>query len=175
MGLMVKKVQNRFKVVQNEDKMIVKEKTKNVINELKRMRLEKGFTYQDIAEKTEANGEAVSLSSIKLVFSDNDKHNHDYNKIIKPIANVLLDAKEDDSDLKSMRAILEYKNELINQLQERLASKDRKHKEREQFLMEQFDFYKEQIAFKDSQIKRLNEAIDRKDAFIKKQLSKEEK
>ena len=39
--------------------------------------------------------------------------------------------------------------------------------------MEQLNFYKEQIQFKDSQIKRLNEAIDRKDAMIRQKLIEE--
>lgn len=38
------------------------------IDELKELRKEKGISYQQIADETEANGEAVSLSTIKHVF-----------------------------------------------------------------------------------------------------------
>lgn len=47
------------------------------IEELKALRKEKGITYQQIADETEVNGEAVSLSTIKHVFSDKYSHDHD--------------------------------------------------------------------------------------------------
>lgn len=153
---------------------MVNAKKKEIIEELKSLRKEKDITFQEIARRTEENGEAVSLSTIKLVFSDKDKHNHDYNKIIKPIANVLLPLKEDNLEAQTVTSMLEYKNEIIRQLQNRIETKDSKHKDREEFLMDQLAFCKEQIKFKDSQIKRLNEAIDRKDAMIRKYLLNEE-
>lgn len=141
---------------------MLKIKKKELISDLKRLRIEKGLTYQDIADKTEENGESVSLSTIKLVFSDKDTHDHDYKKVLKPIANVLLPLNADNTESQAVHAILEYKNEIIRQLQER-----------SDFLTEQLVFQKDQIKFKDSQIKRLNEAIDRKDAMIRKYLIKD--
>ena len=149
---------------------MLKVKKKELIEDFKRLRIEKGYTYQDISDKTYENGEGVSLSTIKLIFSDRDPHDHDYNKILKPIANVLLPFNEDDLEAQTVQTMLDYKNEIIRQLQERIERKELKYKEREQFLMEQLSFYKEQIKFKDSQIKRLNESIDRKDAMIRKHL-----
>lgn len=149
---------------------MLQHKKRELIEELKRLRIEKDYTYQYIADKTEENGEGVSLSTIKLIFSDRDSHDHDYNKILKPIANVLLPFNEDDLEAQTVQTMLDYKNEIIRQLQERIERKELKYKEREQFLMEQLSFYKEQIKFKDSQIKRLNESIDRKDAMIRKYL-----
>ena len=73
---------------------MLKTKEKELIEELKRLRLERGFTYQEIADKTEENDEPVSLSTIKLVFSDRDTHQHDYKRVLKPIANVLLPFEE---------------------------------------------------------------------------------
>lgn len=49
---------------------MVNAKKLELINELKALRLEKNITYQEIADCTEANGEAVSLSTIKMVFSE---------------------------------------------------------------------------------------------------------
>lgn len=60
-----------------------------LINELKALREEKGMSYQQIADKTVENNEPVSLSTIKLVFSKNNKHDHDYLNVLKPIADVL--------------------------------------------------------------------------------------
>ena len=153
---------------------MLQHKKRELIEELKRLRIEKDYTYQYIADQTELNGEGVSLSTIKLIFSDRDTHDHDYNKILKPIANVLLPFNEDDLEAQTVQTMLDYKNEIIRQLQERIERKELKYKEREQFLMEQLSFYKEQIKFKDSQIKRLNEAIDRKDATIRKYMLNEE-
>lgn len=151
---------------------MVNAKKLELINELKALRLEKGITYQDIADRTEANGEAVSLSTIKMVFSDRFQHDHDYNKVLRPIANVLSPPEDTLSD-KILQTRLDLKDEIIGQLQTRLDRKERVSKEREEFLKEQLQFYRDQIQFKDSQIKRLNEAIDRKDAMIRKYLINE--
>lgn len=150
---------------------MVNAKKLELIEELKALRKEKGITYQQIADETEALGTRVSLSTIKLVFSNKFSHDHDYNNVLKPIADVLSPPASDDQlELKILQTRLELKDEIISQLQTRLHNKDKKHKDREDFLMEQLDFYKGQIQFKDSQIKRLNEAIDRKDKMIREKL-----
>ena len=147
---------------------MLKIKKQELISELKALRIEKGYTYQEIADKTEENGEAVSLSTIKLVFSDKYNHDHDYNKVLKPIANVLMPPSEDDTlELKTLQTRLELKDEIINQLQTRIDTKEQKHKDREQFYMNQIEFLQAQISFKDEQIKHHNEAMDRKDKTLK--------
>lgn len=163
--------------------MKVKEKSKNIIEQLKKVRVEKGITYQQIADETEKNNESVSLSTIKLVFSDKDTHTHDYEKIIKPIARVVLGVnKEHGTEVDSYLAISEYKDVIIEKLEEQIKkllqqkeSSSRKHKEREEMLLQQIDFYKEQIHIKDNQIKRYEENIDRKDAMIRKIILEKER
>jgi hypothetical protein len=147
---------------------MLKTKEKELIEELKRLRIERGFTYQEIADKTEENDEPVSLSTIKLVFSDRDTHQHDYKRMLKPIANVLLPFEDDKTESQIVQTILDYKNEIIRQLQERIDKKESRYRLQIQSLEEDNKFLKDQIRFKDSQIKRLNEAIDRKDAIIRK-------
>lgn len=150
---------------------MVHAKKTELINELKALRLEKGITFQEIADKTEVNGEPVSLSTIKKVFSDRYNHDHDYNHVLKPIANVLSPASEDDSlEVRTLQTRLELKEEIINQYQKRLDSKDKKYKDRELFYMKQIDFLQNQIAFKDEQIKHHYETIDRKDNLIRELL-----
>ena len=150
---------------------MVHAKKTELINELKALRLEKGITFQEIADKTEVNGEPVSLSTIKKVFSDRYNHDHDYNHVLKPIANVLSPASENDSlEVRTLQTRLELKEEIINQYQERLDSKDKKYKDRELFYMKQIDFLQNQIAFKDEQIKHHYETIDRKDNLIRELL-----
>lgn len=146
------------------------------IEELKELRKEKGITYQQIADETEKNEEAVSLSTIKHVFSDKYNHDHDWKTILRPIANVLMPPSEDDDlETRALQTRLELNKEIIKQLQERLDKKEQKHKDRESFLMEQISFYKDQIRFKDEEIKRFQDNIDRKDAMLRRYLAEEEK
>lgn len=151
------------------------------IDELKELRKEKGITYQQIADETEKNGEAVSLSTIKHVFSDKYNHDHDWKSVLRPIANVLMPPSEDDDlETRALQTRLELNKEIIKQLQDRLETKEQKHKDREAFLLEQISFYKDQIVFyqdqmkvKDAEIKRFQENIDRKDSMLRKFLSEE--
>lgn len=159
--------------------MEVKEKSQNIIEHLKRVKSEKKLTFQEISDMTAENHEYVSVSTIKNVFSDNNKHTPDYNKTIKPIARVLIGNIDDNQYpiASSYAAISEYKDLIIEKLNEQIAtliaqkeSSSKKHKEHEELLVEQLDFYKEQIKFKDSEIKRLSQNIDRKDAMIRKMI-----
>lgn len=163
--------------------MKAKEKSKIIIEKLKKVKEEKGITYQEISDMTAENNEYVSVSTIKNIFSEKDKHDHDYAKTIMPVARALIGNLENENNIEaeSYAAINDYKNVVIEKLEQRIIelkaqkeSSSKKHKDRELFLMEQLDFYKEQIQFKDSQIKRLTANIDRKDAMIKKLLIKEE-
>lgn len=155
-----------------------------IIEHLRIVKDEKHLTFREIHEMTVANGEAVSESNIKKVFSPTEFHVHDYNKTIKPIARVIIGNIEDGHYpiAGSYAAINEYKDMVIDQLKEQCEtlaqqkeSASRKHREREIMLLEQIDFYKQQIRFKDEQIKRYEENIDRKDKYIKENiLGKEE-
>lgn len=148
-----------------------------LINELKLLRKQKNITYQEIVDKTEENGETVSLSTVKKVFSDKYEHDHDYNNVLLPIMNVLAPLEEDDLESHILRTRLELKNEMIRQLKAELEKQRVNFDNREVFMLEQLrdlkeqiEFDKEQIQFKDSQIRRLNEAIDRKDKMIRERL-----
>ena len=152
---------------------MVNAKKTELIKELKELRKEKGITYQEIADKTMENGEPVSLSTIKLVFSDTRSHDHDYKNVLKPISDVLTPPSDDDTlELKVLQTRLELKEEMLNQFQDRLTVKEKKHKDRETFYMQQIEFLQQQISFKDEQIKHHNEAMDRKDATLKELYTK---
>ena len=138
------------------------------------------MTLQQIADQTRENGEEVSLSTIKLVFSDEVKHNHDYTNTLVPIFNALCPVSEnDDIVVKTLRTKLEIKLEIIDQLkgnikqlEERLEIKDAKYKDREQFFIDMIDDLRKEIAFKNEQIRHHNNAMDRKDATIKELYNK---
>lgn len=153
---------------------MVDKKIHKIIQELKIAREQKNISYQEIANRTEANGEAVSLSTIKLVFSEKTKHNHSYEHIILPIIHALTPENSDDIDIKLLQTRLDLKDELIGQkdkeieeLKQRLENKDQRYKEREGFYKDLIKSNKEEIQFKNDQIKRFEENIDRKDAFIR--------
>lgn len=153
---------------------MVDKKILKVIEDLKVAREKKGISYQEIANRTEANGEPVSLSTIKLVFSEKTKHNHNYENVILPIANALAPDDNDDIDIKLFQARLDLKdamlkeqNRTIEDLKERLSNKDQRYKEREVFYKELIKSNKEELQFKNDQIRRFEENIDRKDAMIR--------
>ena len=166
---------------------MVDEKILKIIEELKVAREQKKISYKEIVARTEANGEGVSIGSVKNVFSKTTKHNHDYQHTILPIIHVLTPERADDIDFELLKtrvdlkdSFIQQKNDEIEELKERLESKSQKHKERERFLIEQIEFYKEQIKikdeqikFRDEQIKRYETNIDRKDAMIRKFIEEE--
>lgn len=144
-----------------------------LIEELKELKEIKKMTFQQIADKTKENGEEVSLSTIKNVFSDDKNYKHDYNNTLLPIFNALSDkANNDDPVIQILQTRLEIKNESIRQLEARLETKDKKHKDREQFYMTLIEQQQREIAFKNEQIRHHNEAMDRKDSLIRELYAK---
>ncbi len=104
---------------------------KEIVERLKTVRVEKGYSYQKIADMTEEIGEAVSLSTVKRVFADSGKGFRW--ATIKPIATVLLgvgfetpepDQKDPNqpqvyyAEIEALKALVEAKGEMI-------AEKDR--------------------------------------------------
>lgn len=108
-----------------------KEKIAEIIGQLKTVRVEKGYSYQKIADMTEEIGDPVSLSTVKRVFTD-EKHGFRWDTI-KPIATVVLgvgfetpepDKHDPDqpqlyyNEIEGLKLLVEAKGELI-------ATKDR--------------------------------------------------
>ena len=106
-------------------------KIDEIIAQLKIVRVEKGLSYQKIADMTEDIGDPISLSTVKRVFTD-EKHSFRWDTI-RPIATVVLGVgfetpEPDKSDpnqpqlyyneIEAFKAIVEAKAEMI-------ASKDR--------------------------------------------------
>ena len=105
----------------NNDKVV------EIIARLRVVKKEKGYSYQKIVDMTEEIGEAVSLSTVKRVFSE---EHHEFRwATIRPIATVLLGVgfetpEPDDSDpdqpqkyyavIEGLKAIVEAKGEMID-------------------------------------------------------------
>lgn len=56
----------------------MKETTRRVILRLKEVKTQKNLTYQDIVDACEAQGEAVSLSTVKRIFAKGSEDGPDY-------------------------------------------------------------------------------------------------
>lgn len=150
-----------------------------LIEELRDLKDKTKMTFKEISEKTAENGEYVSESNIKKVFSTETKHKHDYKRTLLPIFNALVPSDDKDNPVNQFyQTRLEIKNETIRQLEEqvrsikeeyseRLKNKDEKHKDREQFYMDQIEHLQEEIKVKNEQIKLLLEATERKDYAIR--------
>lgn len=162
--------------------------TKDIIIKLKEVREEKGFSYGDILDLMERNGDFVSKSTISRVFADgSEEMSFRYEETIRPIANALLDIETiedtDDMDIRAMKSLLKYKIQVIEDLEhkvsklessldkEKVKYHEKLDKERDRF-NRSIDFLKEQISLKDKRMDMLLDAVFQKDAQHKEMLGK---
>ena len=115
--------------------------TPEIIEKLKLVKEERGYSLQDIVDMTEAAGCAVSLTTIKRVFSNSAKPQaFRYSKTIKPIADVLLGPddlhNEDINDVKS---------DVIDLLGRQIGAMEEQQKRREQEYAENLEHLKTRI------------------------------
>lgn len=161
--------------------------TKDIILKLKEVREEKGFSYGDILDLMEQNGDFLSKSTISRVFAEgSEEMSFRYEETIRPIAKALLDIETieetDDMDIRAMKSLLKYKIERIEELEqqvtklesmldkEKVKNHEKLDKERERF-NRSIDFLKEQISLKDKRMDQLLEAVFEKDSQHKDLLS----
>lgn len=80
----------------------MEQKVKEVITQLKSVRQEKGMSYQDIIDQCAANGDYLSMSSVRRVFSPNSEDmGFRYETTIQPIARVVLGLDETEEESKA--------------------------------------------------------------------------
>ena len=126
--------------------------THEIIEKLKAVKEERGYSLQEIADLTEEAGCAVSLTTIKRVFSNNaNPQAFRYSKTIKPIADVLLDLDGAPSD--------DVKTDVLDLLSRQIAAMDENYKKREQEYKEQLEFFKSRIERSDRIIRMLAIAL----------------
>ena len=162
--------------------------TRDIIQKLKEVREEKGYSYTDILNLMEANGDYLAKSTISRVFADgSEETSFRYEETIRPIANALLDIENeeetDDMDIKAMKSLLRYKiqriedlERQIEQLETALDKEKIKHHEKMDAEREAWgrsiDFLKEQISYKDQRMDLLLNAVQEKDRLHKEMLEK---
>ena len=146
--------------------------TKDIIIKLKEVREEKGYSYNDILELMEKNGDFLAKSTLSRVFAEGSEElSFKYEETLRPIANALLDIdtiEDDDTlDTQAMKLMLQFKSDKIRELEASLNHEKVKHhekleKEREQS-RRSIAFLKDQIRLKDIRIDQLLEAVFKKD------------
>lgn len=162
--------------------------TKDIIIKLKEVREEKGLSYGDILDLLEKNGDFLSKSTLSRVFAEGSEEiKFRYEDTIRPIANALLDIDniedDDEMDVKAMKALLKYKNQMIEDLENRvrdletaldkqkIKASEKLDRERESW-SRSIEFLKEQIAYKDKRMDLLLEAVQVKDKLHQEMLEK---
>ena len=147
--------------------MTYEAKLSNIIIRLKEVKSNHPeITLQKITDHT-----GVSLSTVTRIFADGSEESSFRYDSIRPIAEMLLaldDLDEGDDDEKALKAIIQFKDTAIKQLQAQLDAEKEKHerkleKERAQHRTS-IDFLKNQIDLKDDRITRLLSAIEKRDA-----------
>ena len=154
--------------------------TREIISKLKKVRDEKGLSYNDIIRLMEEKDiYPVSISTLSRVFSEGSEElGFNYETTIRPIAEALLDIEEikedDDMDVQAMKSLLKYKIKVIEDLEKEnkdlkvsLASEKNKYhekldKERAEY-RKRIDFLTHQINLKDKRMDQLLEAVFQKD------------
>lgn len=160
--------------------------TRDIIIKLKDVRDEKGYSYNDILDLMEKNGDYLSKSTLSRVFAEGSEEiKFRYEDTIRPIANALLDIDniedDDNMDVQAMKSLLKFKNQLINDLEHKVreletALDKQKIKHNEKLDKERanwsrsIEFLKEQVSYKDKRMDFLLDAVKEKDAHYKELL-----
>lgn len=157
-------------------------KVRDIVIRLKKVKEEKGLSYNGIIDLMEKNGDYISKSTLSRVFADgSEDQGFRYEITIRPIAKALLDIEniEDDDtmDVQAMKSLLKYKIQRIEELEkqvskleseldkEKLKYHEKIDAEREQF-NQRIDFLKNQIELKDKRMDMLlDSALNRENQY----------
>lgn len=117
----------------------VDNKTKRVLALMKKVRVEKDLSYQDIVALCAENGDHVSLSTVKRVFSQGSEDmGFRYDTTLQPIVKAVLGLNEEDSgvgiDAKepgtasendALRSLIDLKNQMVSNLNQTIEEKNK--------------------------------------------------
>ena len=145
--------------------MTYETKLVNIIERLKEVKkTQPEYTLQKIADHT-----GISLSTVTRVFADGSENVSFRYESIRPIAQMLLgidDLDEGDNDEKALKAIIQFKDARIKELEAKLIEEKEKHerkleKERAQNRAS-IEFLKHQVELKDDRITRLMAEVEKR-------------
>jgi C4-dicarboxylate-specific signal transduction histidine kinase len=134
-------------------------KQRKLILLLKKVRIEKNLSYQDIVDRCESIEKPVSLTTVKRLFAPGSEDQQFRYTSIQPVVDVLLGVEyqqeEEDSESESdaLRSVVEIKNHLIEQLESGI-------RDREATIQRTREAADERIAQQDRIISHLKEEVD---------------
>ena len=159
-------------------------KVRDIVIRLKKVKEEKGLSYNDIIALMEKNGDYISKSTLSRVFAEgSEDQGFRYEITIRPIAKALLDIEtyedDDTADVQAMKSLLKYKIQRIEDLErhvEKLESDLEKTKLELSLEKEKFEsaIDKEKIRYHeklDKERDQFNQRID----FLKNQIELKDK
>lgn len=138
--------------------------TQNIISKLKEVKKQNELTLPRILDMIEANGDYLSMTTLRRVFAANSEQedSFNYDKTIRPIANALLLQEEyapegsgSNTENEALKAVLKFKNEEIEALQRQLELIRKMYEERIDFLIDQIRKKDKRMDEKDEIINRL--------------------
>ena len=139
------------------------EKTREVIIQLKKWRVENGYSIQKIYDILMDHNVDVSQPTVRNIFAEgSEDKNFRYQDTIKPIASVLLKINaeaiqtEENSEIAALKAIILAKDEAIASEQRKVQHLIKENERKDNLLDERGDFMRELSEFmrqKDAQIK----------------------
>lgn len=112
----------------------MRESKKELVLRLQKLRIEKGLSYQAVFDQCEARGEAISISTIKRVFSKGGENSdYRYESTLLPLVHVLCEAETEEPAAAAVEQadtlqamvdlqiqILAQKDKIIAETQERM-------------------------------------------------------
>lgn len=139
---------------------MLQKKISDVIRNLKRVRQENGLSISEIVNLCEKNGESVSETTVKKVFSDgSETFGFNYETTLKPIINALLGDHEETAETDMMISVVQFKEAKIKDLQAQMARMEESYKRRIEFLRQQIDIKDDRIDKRDELITKLIDSI----------------
>ena len=136
--------------------MTYETKISNIIIRLKEVKSKQPeYTLQKIADHT-----GVSFSTVTRIFAEGSENQSFRYDSIRPIAQMLLgidDLDEGDDDEKALKAIIQFKDTRIKELEQKLAEEKEKHEKK---LEKEKAQYRASIEFLKQRLGKSDERID---------------
>lgn len=152
----------------------------DIVLKLKAVREKEGLSIKDILDRLESQGYHLAESTVRRVFQDNSeiKLGFTYAKVLKPIADVLLEENEtaDDPALleknEALHSIIREKNREIESLQSKIDDLTAKNEEAKRQLDDIRKMYDKRIDDLWGQIHIKDRRIDEKEKTIQRLMEK---
>ena len=142
--------------------------TQDIISKLKEVKKQNELTLPRILDMIEANGDYLSMTTLRRVFAANSEQEDSFNyeKTIRPIANVLLfqddytpEGTTPNIESDALKAVLRLKNDEIEYLKQQIEIMKRVYDKRIDFLIDQIGKKDKRMDEKDELINKLMEKV----------------